>query len=201
MRSVVTEKIIMLKPVLCDFIKTDTLPQYSPRMYPEDIRTLFHIKAPAKEKYINLEYFILLIPAGNDMYVRAMGKSLNIKTEKSPCFSNFSSAEVMPDLTVGCFLPRFSINALPVLPMKKQKLHPMTAPKTETKTEGISSILPLYILHPIKGRSISLDTGKQAYSSAVDKKTPIYPNLSTIFIRYIIKSVKTMHLLKKDMPF
>ena len=170
-------------------------------MYPEDMRTLFHIKAPAKEKYINLENFILLMPAGKDMYVRAMGKSLNIKTEKSPCFSNFSSAEATLDFTDLCFWHRVSINALPILPAKKQKLHPRTAPKTETKTEGISSILPLYILQPIKGRSISLDTGKQAYSRAVDMKTPIYPYLSTMFIRYIIKSVKTMHLLKKDMPF
>ena len=73
--------------------------------------------------------------------------------------------------------------------------------KTDTKTDGISSILPLYTLHPINGRSISLDTGKQAYSRAVDIKIPTYPILSTMPIRYIIKSVKTKHLLKKDMPF
>ena len=133
--------------------------------------------------------------------MRAMGKSRNTKTEKSPCFSNFSSAETTLDFTQGCFRHIFSINDLPILPAKKQKLHPKTAPKTDTKTDGISSILPLYTLHPINGRSISLDTGKQAYSRAVDIKIPTYPILSTMPIRYIIKSVKTKHLLKKDMPF
>ena len=54
--------------------------------------------------------------------MRAMGKSRNTKTEKSPCFSNLSSAETTLDFTQGCFRHIFSINDLPILPAKKQKL-------------------------------------------------------------------------------
>ena len=84
-------------------MKVPAFCQYSPKKYPIEIRNTFHIKAPIEVQSTNTATFIPASPAGIDIYVRAIGNTLAIKTDCLPYLLKTLSALSIPFLLRGIY--------------------------------------------------------------------------------------------------